>query len=80
MEHSRVVDPATGQCVPADQVERYNRKRDPYELHNLCFGGNAGELPEQRPQTELESRLNRLRDCAGIRGRDQRVDGRPFCE
>ena len=48
VEHSRVADPATGQCVPSDQVERYNLKRDPYELHNLCFGGKPGELPGQR--------------------------------
>jgi N-acetylglucosamine-6-sulfatase len=80
VEHSRVADPATGQCVPADQVERYNRKRDPYELHNLCFGGKPANCPSNTSQTELESRLNRLRHCAGIRGRDQRVDGRPFCE
>jgi N-acetylglucosamine-6-sulfatase len=80
VEHSRVADSATGQCVPSDQVERYSLKQDPYELHNLCFGGNPANCPGGATQADLESRLNRLRHCAGIRGRDHRVDGRPFCE
>jgi arylsulfatase A-like enzyme len=80
VEHSRVADSATGQCVPANQVERYSRKRDPHELHNLCFAGNPGRCPGSASQSELESRLDRLRRCAGIRGRDHRIDGRPFCE
>jgi hypothetical protein len=66
--------------VPSDQVERYSLKRDPYELHNLCFGGSPAECPGGATQADLESRLNRLHDCAGIRGRDHRTDGRPFCE
>jgi arylsulfatase A-like enzyme len=80
VQHSRVVDPSSGQCVASNQVERYDLKRDPFELHNLCFGGSASNCPLDSSQSELESRLARLRDCAGIRGRDQRVDGRPFCE
>jgi arylsulfatase A-like enzyme len=80
VEHSRVGDPRTGKCVSTDEVERYNRKRDPYELHNRCFGGRPGRCPHNANQADLESRLDRLRQCAGIRGRDERVDGRPFCE
>jgi hypothetical protein len=74
------VDPTSGQCVASDQVERYDLKRDPFELHNLCFAGNAANCPLDSSQVDLQSRLNRLRNCAGIRGRDRRVDGRPFCE
>jgi N-acetylglucosamine-6-sulfatase len=80
VEHTRVVDTATGQCVPADQVERYNTKRDPDELHNLCFAGKAGNCPVSGAQSDLRSELSRLRDCAGIKGRDPRVDGRPHCK
>ena len=78
--HSRVVDPATSKCVPADQRERYNLKKDPFELHNLCAGGSAANCPTSAKQANLEARLNQLRDCAGIAGRDQRVNGRPYCE
>ncbi len=80
VQHSRVVDVATGQCVPADQVERYNLKRDPFELHNLCFAGKAENCPASGAQAKLRAELDRLRDCAGIRGRDPRLGDRPFCE
>ncbi len=80
VEHSRVVDPATSHCVSSDQVERYDLKRDRYELHNLCFGGRAGNCPRGSTQSDLETRLSKIRDCAGVRGRDHRVNGRPFCE
>ena len=80
VRHSRVVDPSTGQCIPADERERYNLNKDPFELHNLCFGGSPGSCPNNDTQLGLEARLSQLRDCAGIAGRDDRVDGRPFCE
>jgi N-acetylglucosamine-6-sulfatase len=80
VQHSRVVDPASGQCVRSDEVERYDLKRDRFELHNLCFGGNAGKCPRDRTQADLVRRLRKARDCAGIKGRDHRVGGRPFCE
>src|SRR6266545_7644605 len=77
VRHFRVVDPATGQCVPADQRERYDLKQDRLELHNLCPGGD--QCPTDTRQAELEASLNELRNCAGIAGRDHHVDGRPFC-
>jgi arylsulfatase A-like enzyme len=80
VEHSRVVDPRTLHCVSADQRERYDLRKDPFELHNRCFGGKAAKCPSDSTQADLEARLSRLRDCAGIAGRDQRVNGRPFCE
>ena len=46
-----------------------------FELHNRCFGGKAADCLGQH-QAELEARLSKLRDCAGIAGRDQRVNGR----
>jgi len=78
--HSRVVDPATSKCIPADQRERYNLKKDPFELNNLCAGGSATNCPTSAKQSQLQVRLNQLRDCAGIAGRDQQVNGRPYCE
>ena len=48
---------------------------DPFELENVA------DAPARRAEVRrLSRRLALLRDCAGIAGRDQRVDGRPFCE
>ncbi len=80
VRHSRVVDPSTSQCIPDDERERYNLKKDPFQLRNLCFGGSAGNCPAGEKQLDLELRLNQLRDCAGVTGRDARVGARPFCE
>jgi hypothetical protein len=74
------VNPRTLRCVPADQRERYDLREDPFELRNRCYGGDAANCPVDSTQADLEFRLSQLRDCAGISGRDQRVDGRPFCE
>jgi hypothetical protein len=69
-----------GSGLSADQRERYDLRKDPFELHNRCFGGKVADCPSDSTQAELEARLSKLRDCAGIAGRDQRVNGRPFCE
>ncbi len=80
IEHTRAVDPSTGQCVDTDQREWYDLNQDPFELDNQCFGGSPANCPTGTKRLELETRLTRLRNCAGIAGRDQRVGGRPFCE
>jgi N-acetylglucosamine-6-sulfatase len=80
VEHSRVVDPSTGQCVDTAQREWYDLNHDPFELHNQCFGGRPANCPAGPKRLKLDARLTRLRDCAGIAGRDQPVGGRPFCE
>jgi N-acetylglucosamine-6-sulfatase len=81
VEHSRVADPDTGQCVDATpaEAERYDLKEDPLELENLCSGGLLAQCPSGKRQRKLERRLAKLRDCAGVKGRDRRVAGRPFC-
>jgi N-acetylglucosamine-6-sulfatase len=81
-EHYDVTDLKTEKCtrVNPPEVERYNLKRDPYELRNLCHGGRLASCPSGGSQQSLERDLNRLRDCAGIAGRDERVDDRPFCK
>jgi N-acetylglucosamine-6-sulfatase len=80
VQHSSVVTPGTRDCEPADERERYNFKQDPSELHNMCHGGTPASCPADKRQFKLELRLNNLRDCAGVAGRDQPVNGRPFCE
>jgi arylsulfatase A-like enzyme len=78
VEHYSVAD-SSGQCQPTLQVERYDLQLDPYELENQCYGGLPSSCPTDAEQLTLEGDLQRLKDCAGIRGRDQRVAGRPFC-
>jgi N-acetylglucosamine-6-sulfatase len=80
VRHLSLAKPGTKECIPADEYERYNLKRDPFELHNLCFGGSAGSCPNTDTQLDLEARLSQLQDCAGVAGRDEPVGGRPFCE
>jgi N-acetylglucosamine-6-sulfatase len=79
VEHYSVGDPTTGQCQPTLQVERYDLKTDPFELENQCFGGLPTSCPADQTQLDLKRDLQRLRDCAGIRGRDQKANGRPYC-
>ena len=80
VEHYRVVDRTTGECEDTLQKERYDLRKDPYELNSLCPGGMPDSCPHDETQAELEARLQRLRQCAGIAGRDKRVHGRPYCE
>jgi arylsulfatase A-like enzyme len=82
VEHYRVADPTTRECedVTPARAERYDLRDDPFELDNLCYAGLQVNCPPGRRQLDLEGRLASLRDCAGIRGRDPRVAGRPFCE
>jgi N-acetylglucosamine-6-sulfatase len=73
VEHESLPDPGTGECRVGFERELYDLRRDPYQLRNLA----SGEAP--RP-FGLAARLARLRDCRGIRGRDQKRAPRPFCE
>jgi arylsulfatase A-like enzyme len=73
-----VVDRSTHQCTPASAQERYDLAADPYELHNLCFGGGA--CPADQRQAELEKRLTELSDCSGIPGRDPPPASGHYCD
>jgi arylsulfatase A-like enzyme len=57
------------------EKELYNLARDPFELRNI-----AGTKHARHMQRQLQSRLQKLRDCAGIKGRDAREPGHPACE
>jgi N-acetylglucosamine-6-sulfatase len=70
------VDDLTGGCDPDLEYELYDLAGDPFQLVNLA----EGDPPLTGLEGELSERLERLRDCAGLAGRDQQVDGRPFCE
>lgn len=67
-------------CRETLEVERYNLERDPFELRNLCHGGEIASCPTDDQQASLDQRLQELSRCAGIEGRDEQVGDRPFCE
>ena len=55
--------------------ELYDLRRDPFELHNL-----ADNPKDSAIERSLAVRLKQLRHCAGIKGRDQNLNGTPFCD
>jgi N-acetylglucosamine-6-sulfatase len=67
------VDDLTGGCDPDLEYELYDLASDPFQLNNLI----DGDSPQEEP---LRAQLERLRDCAGIAGRDPQLAGRPFCD
>jgi arylsulfatase A-like enzyme len=80
VEYSSVWDRTAQECRPTAAVELYDLQSDPFELENLCRGGDQGNCPTDERQAGLRARLEALRNCAGIEGRDEPVNGRPFCE
>ena len=66
--------PGTPGCVPRKAYEHYDLEDDPYELRN-----SAKKRPDL-PHPLLE-RLNALKDCRGIAGRDPAPPGGlSYCE
>jgi N-acetylglucosamine-6-sulfatase len=67
------VDDLTGGCDPDLEFELYDLASDPFQLDNLI----DADLPLEE---QLSGQLERLRDCAGIAGRDPQAAGRPYCD
>jgi N-acetylglucosamine-6-sulfatase len=76
LEHGNSV-PVGGGCRPTE-VEHYNLAADPFQLENLHPAPRRS--PAAELQRDLELRLDRLKDCAGIAGRDPRPPSGVFCE
>jgi N-acetylglucosamine-6-sulfatase len=62
---------ATDGCPPAREL--YDLKRDPGELHNLARS-------HSRLGAQLETRLEKLLRCSGVKDEEPRRRGKPFCE
>jgi N-acetylglucosamine-6-sulfatase len=77
VRHTRVTHRSRGRCVKDVERERYNLEQDPYELHNLCPGGDR--CPKDAEQRRLRRLLARIRDCSGIRGRDPKLRNGSYC-
>jgi arylsulfatase A-like enzyme len=69
VRHTLVPEPGGRTCRPADQLELYDLRSDPFQLQ-----GDDAVSPR------LQRRLARLTRCSGIRGRDEPLPGTPFCE
>jgi N-acetylglucosamine-6-sulfatase len=78
VEHTSVPEANGQSCRPADEVEHYNLADDPFQLDNL-FPAEPGSQAAQS-QAALEQRLDQLRTCAGIEGRDPQPAGGFYCE
>lgn len=79
IKHLEASGPSSGKCVPVNEWERYDLTKDPYELHNQCFGGNLASCPAGEAQQRLRTLLKQVEDCAGIPGRDPRPRNGHYC-
>ena len=79
VEHTRAVSDSVDRvCRPVHEVEHYNLDRDPQQLRNLAAAPlRSGETQRL---AAYAARLDRLRDCAGIRGRDPRPKRGHYCD
>ena len=78
VEYRAIPNPRSGRCQATEEFEFYDLDRDPYQLDNLADPEDGPSPDGSEPS--LETRLANLEDCAGIAGRDERVDERPYCE
>ena len=78
IEHPVVPNFDTAECVPSSEAEHYDLEDDPYQLENLYPAPAA--TPDGQRQRALALRLQGLRGCSGIPGRDAPRPGRPQCE
>ena len=62
-------DPATGRCHSLHEPEYYDLRADPFQL------ASSSAIPASALR-----RTHRLSRCSGVRGRDRRLPGRPYCE
>jgi N-acetylglucosamine-6-sulfatase len=77
IRHSRVASRSGHRCVRHVERERYDLRRDPDQLHNLCFGGRG--CPKDPRQRKLRRLLAKISHCSGVHGRDPRRSARPYC-
>jgi len=77
VEHSSARPSEEVPCEPVTDTELYDHAADPFQLENLTPPGVAAAdvVPP-----ELLTRQDRLAICSGIKGRDRRLEGTPYCE
>ena len=78
LEHHSATGASAGACRPMEETELYDLRNDPFQLSNLS-PATPGTVAGGR-EAALRARLARLRDCAGVAGRDAPPPGRSHCE
>jgi arylsulfatase A-like enzyme len=63
-------------CAPIEEGELYDLRRDPFQLTDLFAPNGAA----RGAQGAMKAKLDALRDCAGIAGRDPRPEGSSYCD
>ena len=76
-EYSRFVPGGGGECALPSARELYDLDADPAELRNLLPARPGSRAA--RIRAGLAARLDRLRDCQGLAGRDRRAPGHTLC-
>jgi hypothetical protein len=66
-----------GICRETKQIDFYDLGEDPYQLDNLFPSGDAETVATYQA---LGARLNELRDCNGIEGRDPPPASGQYCD
>jgi arylsulfatase A-like enzyme len=83
VEHTSAVAPG-GACEPVSERELYDLAADPWQEQNIAYPGPEPALLEEDRRSALEralaQRLEQLRDCAGLPGRDPRPASGHYCE
>ena len=79
IQHTAALDPATATCAAIDEREFYDLTADPYQLASQATQASS-LLPPTELEEQLLARVNRLHNCAGIRGRDKNISDHPYCE
>ncbi len=67
----------TAEGCAADAIEHYDLAQDPFQLHNLDSADTGSA--DGAAGRKLHRLTYKLRDCAGIRGRDPRPPSGHFC-
>ncbi len=78
VEHPLIPDESGNACKPSDEAELYDLHSDPFELQNL-LPVQPGS-PAAQTEQALKARLEQLRDCAGIEGRDPQPPSGHYCD
>lgn len=78
VEYHSATRRARGACIPREEGEHYNLHADPFELDNI-FPAPPGSV-ESAQEASLAARLDALRDCAGVAGRDPRPPSGHYCD
>ncbi len=78
IEHTEARESTAEPCGPYSALEHYDRGADLFQLQNLAPAPGATPLADR--QQQLADRLDILRDCAGVQGRDPVPASGHYCE